>query len=370
MTNANNLRVMVMAGGTGGHVFPALAVADVLRQSGASVEWLGTPKGIENTLVPNAQIPLNHLTVEGVRGKGIVGILKAPFLVLSAIVQAIGILRRFKPNVVIGFGGFASGPGGVAAKLLGIPLVIHEQNAIAGTTNKLLSKVANRVLAAFDNAFSNVAAEKVGNPVRSEIVNLPKPDDRYTQRQQQKEALHLLVLGGSQGAKAINEIVPAAIALIDEAHRPMIRHQAGKSHWESTQKIYTECGVEAEVAAFVDDMAAAYAWADLIICRSGALTVCEISAAGVAALMVPLPNAIDDHQRFNAMSLTQHQAGVMVNQQQLTPSVLADLLLNKLSLANTGDRAELLKMAERARQLAMPNAAQRTADICVEVARG
>jgi UDP-N-acetylglucosamine--N-acetylmuramyl-(pentapeptide) pyrophosphoryl-undecaprenol N-acetylglucosamine transferase len=365
--NANNLTIMVMAGGTGGHVFPALAVADVLRNGGARVEWLGTPRGIENSLVSAANIPLHHIRVEGVRGRGVMGLVKAPFLIVLAVLQAISIIRKMQPDVVIGFGGFASGPGGVAAKLLGTPLVIHEQNAIAGTTNRLLSKIANRVLAAFTGAFikSNVNAHSVGNPVRTAIANLPAPAQRYDERSEQKEALHLLVLGGSLGAKAINDLVPQALAKLSITERPMVRHQAGKNHSEATIANYMQHQVNAKVDAFVDDMAAAYAWADIIICRAGALTVSELMAAGVAALLIPLPGAIDDHQTFNAAILTRANAGIAIAQQDLTAEKLASLLKTQLH-----ERANLKLMATNARSLALPQAAETVATICVEVARG
>ncbi len=366
-TNAKNLTVMIMAGGTGGHVFPALAVADVLRKNGAHVEWLGTPRGIENSLVPAANIELHHIGVEGVRGRGIPGLVKAPFLIVSAIFQAISILKKVKPNVVIGFGGFASGPGGVAAKMLGKPLVIHEQNAIAGTTNRLLSKIAARVLSAFDGAFSiaKIDAQVVGNPVREMIANLPAPSDRYDARTVKKEALNLLVLGGSLGAKAINELVPQALAKLPAYERPLVRHQSGKNHIEATIATYMQYQVNAKVDAFVDDMAAAYAWADIVICRAGALTVSELAAAGVAALLIPLPTAIDDHQTYNAKILVNAGAGIAVAQQDLTAEKLATLLIDQLH-----ERANLKRMATNARSLALPQAAETVAAICVEVARG
>jgi UDP-N-acetylglucosamine--N-acetylmuramyl-(pentapeptide) pyrophosphoryl-undecaprenol N-acetylglucosamine transferase len=365
--NANNLTVMIMAGGTGGHVFPALAVADVLRKNGAHVEWLGTPRGIENSLVPAANIELHHVSAEGVRGKGILGLIKAPFLIVLAVLQAVSILRKVKPNVVIGFGGFASGPGGVAAKLLGKPLVIHEQNAIAGTTNRLLSKIANRVLAAFDGAFTvaKIDSQIVGNPVREVIANLPVPLERYDERAAKKEALHLLILGGSLGAKAINELVPQALAKLPAHERPIVRHQSGKNHVEATIAHYMQHQVNAKVDAFVDDMAAAYAWADVVICRAGALTVSELAAAGVAALLIPLPTAIDDHQTHNAKILVNAGAGIAIAQQELTAEKLAALLIDQLH-----ERANLKLMATNARSLALPQAAETVATICVEVARG
>lgn len=355
-----------MAGGTGGHVFPALAVAEIFRQRRAHVEWLGTPRGIENTLVPAAQISLHHIRVEGVRGRGVIGLLKAPFLIIAAVVQAVMILKKIKPQVVIGFGGFASGPGGVAARLLHIPLVIHEQNAVAGTTNKLLSRIATRVAAAFDGAFikTNVTPLLVGNPVRDVIANLPAPNERYDLRTTNKEAIHLLVLGGSLGARAINELVPAALAQIPVEDRPLVRHQAGKLHCEATIAHYMQHQVNAKVEAFVDDMAAAYAWADIIICRAGALTVSELMAAGVAAVLIPLPTAIDDHQSRNADILVRANAGIAIAQRDASAEKLAALLIDSLH-----ERAHLKLLANNARSLALPQAAETLANLCVEVAR-
>jgi UDP-N-acetylglucosamine--N-acetylmuramyl-(pentapeptide) pyrophosphoryl-undecaprenol N-acetylglucosamine transferase len=362
---AKKLTVMVMAGGTGGHVFPALAVAEELRNRGAHIEWLGTPRGIENTLVPAANIPLHHIRIEGVRGRGLIGLLKAPFLIMEALAVACRILKSINPDVVIGFGGFASGPGGVAARLLGKPLVIHEQNAVAGTTNRLLSKIATVVLAAFDGAYQGKAASEVkvvGNPVRQVIANLPEPSVRYDQRDE-SEPLHLLVLGGSLGAKAINELVPQALAKLPVTVRPQVRHQSGKNHVEATIASYLQYQVNAKVDAFVDDMAGAYAWADIVICRAGALTVSELMAAGTAALLIPLPTAIDDHQSFNAAILTRSSAGVAVAQRELTADKLASLLNDQLC-----ERTHLKIMATNARALALPQAAKAVADICVEVA--
>lgn len=366
-SNVDDLTVMIMAGGTGGHVFPALAVADALRAKGAQVEWLGTPRGIENTLVPAANINLHHIGVEGVRGRGLLGLLKAPFLIVSAVFQAILIFKKIKPEVVVGFGGFASGPGGVAAKILGKPIVIHEQNAVAGTTNRLLSKISTKVLAAFSGAFASAQTrvEVVGNPVRALIANLPPPVERYQVRDSHNEPLHLLVLGGSLGAKAINELVPQAIAKLPITERPIVHHQSGKNHIEATIANYMQHQVNAKVDAFVDDMAAAYAWADLVVCRAGALTVSELMAAGVASLMIPLPSAIDDHQTHNAAVLVRANAGLVMAQQDLTAEKLAVILLNQLH-----ERDNLQHMATNARSLALPQSAETVANICVEVARG
>ncbi|HEX7764934.1 MAG TPA: undecaprenyldiphospho-muramoylpentapeptide beta-N-acetylglucosaminyltransferase [Cellvibrio sp.] len=362
------LQVLIMAGGTGGHVFPALAVADELRTRGAQINWLGTARGIETRLVPAANIPLHFISVEGVRGRGVSGLLKAPFLILYALLQSLRIIRRIKPDVVIGFGGFASGPGGLAAALTRTPLVIHEQNAVAGTTNRLLAKIANRVVAAFPNAFigrSEQEVNVVGNPVRQQIQQLGAATSRYQARADQQTPLRLLVLGGSLGAKAINELVPEAMSHLPVNLRPQVWHQTGKNHAEATLALYMQHQVNAKVDAFIDDMAAAYAWADVVICRAGALTVSELMMAGVAAILIPLPSAIDDHQTFNAKNLTDAGAGIALIQKDLTAAKLAALLLTELA-----DRDHLRSMAEKAQQLAKPDSARDVADICEEVARG
>ncbi|OZY83924.1 undecaprenyldiphospho-muramoylpentapeptide beta-N-acetylglucosaminyltransferase [Cellvibrio mixtus] len=362
------LQVLIMAGGTGGHVFPALAVADELRTRGAQINWLGTARGIEARLVPAANIPLHFISVEGVRGRGVSGLLKAPFLIVYALLQSLRIILRIKPDVVIGFGGFASGPGGLAAVLTRTPLVIHEQNAVAGTTNRLLAKIANRVVAAFPNAFigrSEQEVKVVGNPVRQQIQQLGAASPRYQARADQHVPLRLLVLGGSLGAKAINELVPEAMSHVPVNLRPQILHQTGKNHAEATLALYMQHQVNAKVDAFIDDMAAAYAWADVVICRAGALTVSELMMAGVAAILIPLPSAIDDHQTFNAKNLTDAGAGIALVQKDLTAAKLAALLLTELA-----DRDHLRSMAEKAQQLAKPDSARDVADICEEVARG
>jgi UDP-N-acetylglucosamine--N-acetylmuramyl-(pentapeptide) pyrophosphoryl-undecaprenol N-acetylglucosamine transferase len=367
MANTKPITIMIMAGGTGGHVFPALAVAEVLRNRGVHVEWLGTARGIENSLVPAANIPLHHIRVTGVRGHGVLGLLKAPFLIVFAVVQAIFIVNKVKPAAVIGFGGFASGPGGIAAKCLGKPLIIHEQNAIAGTTNRLLANIANSVLIAFAGAFGDkkINAHVVGNPVRKSIANIAEPAVRYNARTQIKEPLHVLILGGSLGAKAINELVPNALAKLSPHARPSVWHQAGKNNLEATIALYMQQQVNAKVDAFIEDMAAAYAWADVVVCRAGALTVSEIMAAGVAAVMIPLPTAIDDHQTYNAAILTQANAGIALVQQHVSAEKLAALLLTTLS-----ERAQLQLLATNARALALPQAAETLANICMEITRG
>lgn len=360
MINASGTTVMIMAGGTGGHVFPALAVAARLRDAGAHLAWIGTARGIENKLVPEANIPLHLLRVEGVRGKGWLGLIKAPFLIALAVFQALAIMRREQPDVVIGFGGFASGPGGVAARMLRKPLVIHEQNAVAGTTNRLLSRIATRVLMAFPAVFP--AAVVVGNPVRPAIANLASPAVRYRARMTQQIPLNLLVLGGSLGAQAINTLVPGVVAKLAPAERPKIWHQTGSAHCAATQAAYQQQHIDdAKVEAFIDDMATAYAWADIVICRAGALTVSEIMAAGVAAIFIPLPTAIDDHQTRNADILVKVGAALSFAQRELDASVLAERLLTF-----NADRELLVTMAEKARQQALPCAADQVAQYCVE----
>lgn len=354
-------KALIMAGGTGGHVFPALAVARELQSRGLALAWLGTAKGIEARLVPEADIPLHFLSVQGVRGRGAIGLLKAPFLVVGAIIQSLNVVRRYKPDVVVGFGGFASGPGGIAARLTGRPLVIHEQNAIPGTTNRYLASLATRVLTAFPTGLKN--ATEVGNPVRREVATLPQPAARFGAREGQR--LRLLVLGGSLGAQAINEQVPEALARLEAQARPEVWHQSGAAHAEATTERYRSSNVEAKVEPFIDDMAAAYAWADWVICRAGALTVSELMAVGLAALLIPFPHAIDDHQTHNAAVLVDAGAALAVSQRDLDAEKLAALVREEFS-----DRSRLQSMAEKGRRLARPEAAGVVAEHCIEVSRG
>ncbi len=352
-------RVLIMAGGTGGHVFPALAVAEELRGRGIEVSWLGTRRGIEADVVPDADFPLHFIDVVGLRGKsGVAGKLKAPFGLLKALWQAIVIVHRVDPQCVLGFGGFASGPGGLAARLLGKPLVIHEQNAVAGTTNRILQKLATRVLQAFPNALAK--GEHCGNPVRREITALDAPQSRLTLVEGQPP--RLLVLGGSLGALAINQVIPGALALLPSAERPAVLHQCGQKHLNTTLKAYEDAAVEAEVLPFVDDMAAAYGAADFVICRAGALTVSELTAAGIGSLLIPYPHAIDDHQSENARWLVENNAAVLMPQQDLNPEALAILLKELFT-----DKQQLVAMAVAARALALPKAVSSVADACEEV---
>jgi len=353
------MNILVMAGGTGGHVFPALAVAKELIARGVNVEWLGTKNGIEADLVPQAGIKLNTIDIVGLRGKNIVTWLKLPWVLLRAIWQALGIIKQFKPNVVLGLGGFAAGPGGLAAKLCRKSLVIHEQNAIAGTTNKWLAKISNRRAVGFPNSLPN--AEWVGNPVRQAFYELQSTADRNEQNKKQ----NLLILGGSLGARKLNQLLPAALQTMDESLRPNIWHQTGNQHIDSTKETYQSSGVSAKVVSFIDDIAQAYDWADIVVCRAGALTVAEITASGVAALLVPFPYAIDDHQSKNAQWLVDNDAGILWQENKLTPQVLAKELAGLLS-----STVRLNELAKNAQALSMPNAARRVADICLEAANG
>jgi UDP-N-acetylglucosamine--N-acetylmuramyl-(pentapeptide) pyrophosphoryl-undecaprenol N-acetylglucosamine transferase len=350
--------VMIMAGGTGGHVFPALAIAGELRAV-RDIVWLGTERGIEARLVPAAGYPAEWIEVEGLRGKGMGRWVGAPLRLLRAVAQARGVLRRRRPGVVLGLGGFASGPGGIAAWLAGTPLVIHEQNAVAGLTNRWLARFASRVAEGFPGSFpASRGALYVGNPVRPEIAALPPPRQRFESR---NGTLRLFVFGGSQGAAALNRLVPAAVALLPESRRPQVLHQTGAKDREATEAAYRAAGVQADVRAFVEDMAAAYAEADLVVSRAGALTVAELAAAGVGAILVPFPAAVDDHQTRNAEWLGRVSAAQVVSEAGLTAPELA----NRLATLFGNGRARLLAMAEAARGLAKPDAARRMAELCL-----
>jgi UDP-N-acetylglucosamine--N-acetylmuramyl-(pentapeptide) pyrophosphoryl-undecaprenol N-acetylglucosamine transferase len=341
-------RVMIMAGGTGGHVFPALALAEVLRQRSCEVVWLGTRQGIEARLVPAAGIPVEWISVGGIRGKGLVTLLRAPFTVLRALWQSIAAVRRQRPAVVVGLGGYVTGPGGLAAWLLRRPLVIHEQNAVAGFTNRVLARLARPVLEAFAGSFP--AARRtlvVGNPVRPAFFALPAAAVRYGAR---NGPLRLLVIGGSQGAARLNAAVPAALAMLPPG-RWQVRHQAGVRGLENARRCYADAGVPASVEPFIDDIAAAYGEADLVVCRAGALTVSEIAAAGVAALFVPFAAAVDDHQTRNAKHLVERGAATLLPESELSPQRLA-AELERLG----ADRGALRMMAERAQDSAEPQA--------------
>ena len=355
--------VLIMAGGTGGHVFPALAVADVLRTRSCRVVWLGTRRGIETRLVPAAGIPVEWVRVAGLRGKGLGSWLAAPVKLLQALADAVGAIRRTQPDVVLGLGGFVAGPGGLAARLLGRPLVIHEQNAIAGLTNRILARFAHTVAEAFPGSFAaGVGAVAVGNPVRQSIEAL----GAAAAGRAPHEPRHLLVFGGSQGAAALNRIVPAALALLSPGERPAVLHQTGRDRRETVASSYAALGVEAEVCEFIDDMAAAYGWADLAVSRSGALTVAELAAAGLPGLLVPFPAAVDDHQTQNARFLADRGAAVLLAEDGLTAERLAAELRKLLG----ADPRALAAMAEAARRAAAPGAAEQLADLCLAAAGG
>jgi UDP-N-acetylglucosamine--N-acetylmuramyl-(pentapeptide) pyrophosphoryl-undecaprenol N-acetylglucosamine transferase len=357
-TTAN---ILIMAGGTGGHVFPALAVAQDLRGRGHQVHWLGTRQGLESDVVPREGFPIEYLSVKGLRGKGVVGWLLAPGRLLLALTQAVRICARLRPQAVLGMGGFVTGPGGLASWLLRRPLVIHEQNAIPGLTNRWLSHFATRVLQAFPGSFAPQRhAIVTGNPVRHGILNIKAPAQRYHSRQ---DALHVLIIGGSLGAQALNEMVPAAMAQLEPALRPLIWHQTGKHRDLSTQQRYADFGVSARVVPFITDMAEAYGWADVVICRAGAMTISELSNAGLAAILVPFPFAVDDHQTANAQVLADAGAALVLQQRELTPALLAQHLREFISQG----RSRLLAMAEAAQRLGKPAATKMVADHVVEV---
>lgn len=347
-------KVLIMAGGTGGHVFPGLAVAAYLRNQGIEVHWIGTSTGLEARVVPAAEIPLHLITVTGLRGKGIKVLLTAPFKVMAAVKQAKQIIKQIDPDIVIGLGGFVSGPGGFASWLLRKPLVIHEQNAKAGLTNQLLSWVAKRVLEGFPGAFkANPKVIIVGNPVRESIENLPAPAERLSQT-----SFRLLVVGGSLGAHALNEIVPKMLAHLAPDERPHIVHQTGEKHFEATKKLYESIGIGATVLPFVEDMAAAYRDADMVLCRAGALTISELCVAGLGAILVPFPHAVDDHQTANAKFMVEAQAALCIQQRELTEKQLADIVRQfakmpekRLAMANAAYALRKVNVPERIYQI-------------------
>ena len=350
--------VMILAGGTGGHIFPGLAVARALRARRVPVLWLGADGGMETRLVPGNDFAMETLKVRGLRGKGLGTALSAPFVVFRSLLQAVSVLRRVKPRAVISFGGYAAGPGGLAAWLLRRPLIVHEQNRAPGLTNRVLARLAKRVLCGFPGSFAGVANETVGNPVRVEIADLPPPAERFATH---GDALRLLILGGSQGARAINTSVPKVIATLHAAQAFDIRHQCGEKMLDETCKAYALAGVTASIEPFISDMAAAYGWADLVIGRAGALTISELCAAGVGSVLVPFPGAVDDHQARNADYLKERGGGDWLRQDADLESGLRERISQYC-----GDRTRLLTMANAARAAAFPNAAQRVAEIAIE----
>lgn len=348
--------LLVMAGGTGGHVFPGLAVADLLRERGWKVVWMGNPNGMEAKLVPSRGYEMAWVKFTGLRGKGLLRKLQLPFSLFSACRQAWREIRRVRPDVVLGMGGYISFPGGLMARLAGCPLVIHEQNSIAGLANRVLAKFATRVACGFPQALPY--GVWLGNPVRAEIARLDPPAERFAARVD-GSPLRLLVLGGSLGAAAINERVPQGLALLPEDERPEVVHQAGAKHLEQLQNNYQAAGVAANCVAFIDDMAGAYAWADLVLCRAGALTVAELAAVGVASILVPFPHAVDDHQSANARFLASAGGAFLLAQNEMTAE--------SISLIRNYTRGQLLQMAERARAQAKPDAAAEVAALCEEL---
>ncbi|MBM7061618.1 undecaprenyldiphospho-muramoylpentapeptide beta-N-acetylglucosaminyltransferase [Pseudomonas sp. UL073] len=353
--------ILIMAGGTGGHVFPALACAREFQARGYRVHWLGTPRGIENELVPAAGLPLHLIQVSGLRGKGKLALLKAPFQLVKALLQARQVVKQLQPLCVLGMGGYVTGPGGLAAKLAGVPLIIHEQNAVAGTANRSLALFAKRICEAFPNTFGrgNERRRLTGNPVREELF-LETPREPLANRRPR-----LLVLGGSLGAEPLNKLLPAALAQVAADLRPEVVHQAGKQHDALTAERYGDAGVKAHVVPFIQDMAGAYAWADLVVCRAGALTISELAAAGLASFLVPLPHAIDDHQTRNAKFLAEEGAALLLPQATTDADDLAAYLTEVLMQPE-----RLIQMGRHARRLAKPDATRTVVDICLEVARG
>jgi UDP-N-acetylglucosamine--N-acetylmuramyl-(pentapeptide) pyrophosphoryl-undecaprenol N-acetylglucosamine transferase len=350
--------VLIMAGGTGGHIFPGLAVADCLRAQGVPVVWLGAAGGMETKVVPAQRIELHTVAVGGLRGKGLKIRMLAPLMLLRALIASLAVLRKVKPRSVLSMGGYVAGPGGLAAWLLRCPLLVHEQNRVAGFTNRKLAGFAKRVLAGFADALPH--AEWVGNPVRAAIAALPEPAQRMVSR---NEKPRLLVLGGSLGARALNLAVPQALAQLTPEQRPEVLHQSGNRGLDEAREAYAKAGVEAQVVPFIDDMAASYGWADLAVCRAGALTLAELTAAGLGAVLVPFPHAVDDHQTRNAEVLMAVGAAVVIQERDLDVQNLAQRLESLL-----GNRTQLLAMAEAARTLAKPDAADVIARACLEVA--
>ncbi len=367
--HAANRTLMVMAGGTGGHVYPALAVAHEMRTRGWQVCWLGTRSGLEARVVPEAGFEMIWLSMSGLRGNGAVRLFLAPLMLLRAFYQSLKAILARRPDVVLGMGGYTAFPGGMMASLLGKPLVVHEQNSIAGLTNRILACLADRVLGAFPSAFQGdkdkplpcrkVDTLWVGNPVRAEIACLANEEHRYSGRD---GSLRLLVVGGSLGASALNTLLPEALALIPAARRPQVVHQSGRQHRQVLEANYAAAGVDADIRDYIEDMATLYEWCDLAVCRAGAMTVAELACAGVPAVLVPFPFAVDDHQTTNARFLSEANAGWLMQQKDLSPEKLADLLKSL-------DRETLVAMSHRAQVLAKPDATRAVGDVCEELAR-
>ena len=353
--------VLIMAGGTGGHIFPGLAVADALRARDVPVLWLDAEGGMENRIVPEHRVAMRTLHVKGLRGKGLRRRLAAPWMLARALIGAWRVLREANPRSVLSMGGYVAGPGGIAAWLQRRPLLVHEQNRIAGFTNRVLARCARRVMSGFSDAFpARARAEWTGNPVRADIAMLPAPAERLAHR---AGAPRLLVLGGSLGARTLNLGLPNALSRIPADRRPEVRHQCGAAHIEATRAAYARVDVQAAIEPFIADMAAAYAWADLVICRAGALTLAELAAAGLGAILMPFPYAVDDHQTKNAEGFVAVGAAELVQDRDFDASRFAGMLERLLR-----DPDKRLAMANAARALAKPDAAAVIAQRCVEVA--
>ncbi len=353
--------ILITAGGTGGHVYPGLAVARALQAQDIPVIWLGTLNGLEARVIPEAGIEMEYLSVNGLRGKGLLKLLAAPVQLVKALFQSFMIMRKVRPSAVLGMGGFVAGPGGLVASLMGKPLVIHEQNAIPGLTNRLLTSFSKKILEGFPGTFvDRKNTIGIGNPVRKDIAEREDPRQRLGDRWGH---VHVLVFGGSLGAQALNEVVPMALGELALDKRPVVRHQAGKNKDEATKNLYEKMEVNAEITPFIEDMAEAYKWADLVICRSGALTVAELAAAGLASVLVPYPSAVDDHQTANAKYLSEQGAAILAPQNKLSKESLSVLLTELCS-----NRDKLIEMSIRARELAKPQATNEVAAICAELA--
>ncbi len=346
---------LIMAGGTGGHIFPGLAVAEELRARGWRVHWLGAPGSMESRIVPQHGFPLELIDFSGVRGKGLATLALLPLRLLRAFWQALQVVRRVKPDVVVGLGGYITFPGGMMGVLCGKPLVLHEQNSVAGMANKVLAGVADRVFTAFPDVLKK--AQWVGNPLRAAFTRQAAPSERFVGR---TGPLRLLVVGGSLGAQALNDIVPRALALIPAENRPVVTHQSGATQIDTLRANYQAAGVQAELTPFIDDTASAFAAADIIVCRAGASTVTEIAAVGAAAIFVPFPFAVDDHQTTNARFLVNAGGGWLVQQSDLTPEGLAKMLLNS-------ERTALVDIAEKAKNMQKINATREVVAACEEL---
>ena len=352
------MNILICSGGTGGHIIPALAVANELINKGHNIHWLGTKKDLEAYIIPKTNIPISYISIGGFRRKDFFTKLMGPFNLVFALLQSIRILIKLKPDLVLGMGGFVAGPGGFAAWLLRIPLIIHEQNAVSGGTNRILARFAKKVLEGFPNSFhKNINAEFTGNPVRRDFLELPPPTTRFAGRS--NERLKLLIVGGSRGALALNQYIPKTLRMLGDANLE-VWHQTGLTHLEPTQKLYKTVTIPHKVEPFIDNMAAAYAWADLVICRAGALTIAELTAAGVGSILIPYPYAVDDHQTKNAKYLSDAGAAIIIQQRDLTVEKLCELLNTFIK-----ERSRLIVMAQAAYNKANPQSLDKVVSYCL-----